>query len=154
MATPAQPVNRARRQALSMLVAGVGVLVVRPVYPAPEELAQALRDTFGSRTIRPGRVNLQVPILAENGNVVPVTVGVDSPMTEQDFVASIHLFAEKNPLPRVLEVRLGPHNGKAQVSTRIRLAESQNLTAVAAMNDGSLWSAVATVEVTTGGCGG
>jgi sulfur-oxidizing protein SoxY len=98
-------------------------------------------------------VTLELPKLAENGAVVPTTVSVDSPMTERDYVKAIHLFAEKNPLPRVLEVHLGPHNGRARVMTRIRVAESQNITAVAVMSDDSLWSATMQVEVTVTGCG-
>ncbi len=149
-----QAPDHARRRALSMLAAGVGALLSRQVSATPEDLERVLRETFGERTIRPGKVTLDLPVLAENGFVVPVTVSVDSPMTPQDHVTAIHLFAEKNPLPHVLEVRLGPHNGKALVSTRIRLADSQKVTAIAATNDGSLWSAFKEIEVTTGGCGG
>lgn len=128
-------------------------MVVRPVLATPEELVAALRETFGDRPITPGRVALELPKLAENGAVVPTTVSVDSPMTERDYVKAIHLFAEKNPLPRVLEMHLGPYNGKARVMTRIRVAESQNITAVAVMSDESLWSASVQVEVTVTGCG-
>ena len=99
------------------------------------------------------RVELKLPLLAESGNVVPVTVSVESPMTQADHVSAIHLFAEKNHLPRVLSVQLGPWNGKAVVKSRIRLAESQQVLAVAVMNDGSLFSAVADVEVTFSSCG-
>jgi sulfur-oxidizing protein SoxY len=129
------------------------LVVVRPVLATPEELVAALRETFGDRPITPGRVALELPKLAENGAVVPTTVSVDSPMTERDYVKAIHLFAEKNPLPRVLEMHLGPYNGKARVMTRIRVAESQNITAVAVMSDESLWSASVQVEVTVTGCG-
>ena len=95
---------------------------------------------------------LEIPRLAENGNIVPVAITVDSPMTEQDYVESIHLFAERNPLPRVLEAELGPRNGRARIATRIRLAVSQQVLAVAIMSDGTLWSTAADVEVTVGGC--
>jgi len=126
---------------------------VRPALSTPEELAAALRETFGDRPIVPGKVTLELPKLAENGAVVPVTVSVDSPMSERDYVRAIHLFAEKNPLPRVLELRLGPYSGKARVATRIRVAESQTITAVAVLSDDSLWSAAVQVEVTVTGCG-
>jgi sulfur-oxidizing protein SoxY len=126
--------------------------VVRPVAATPETLAAALRETFGDRPITPGRIKLEIPRLAENGNIVPVAIAVDSPMTEQDHVKSIHLFAERNPLPRILEVELGPHNGRARIATRIRLAVSQQVLAVATMSDGTLWSTAADVEVTVGGC--
>lgn len=95
---------------------------------------------------------LEVPRLAENGSVVPVTITVDSPMTAQDYVKSIHLFAENNPLPRVLSVDLGPHNGRARVATRIRIAVSQQIRGVAVLSDDSLWSAAVNIEVTVGGC--
>jgi sulfur-oxidizing protein SoxY len=142
-----------RRSALRALAAGACVLVVRPAAATPESLALALRETFGDRPITPGRVKLELPRLAENGNVVPVTVSVDSPMTEQDYCERIYIFSELNPLPRVLEVQLGPHNGRARISSRIRVGTSQKMSAVAVMNDGSIWSATADIEVTVSGCG-
>ena len=142
-----------RRQVLRTIAAGALLLVVRPAAATPEDLAVALREAFGDRPIKPGRVTLDLPRLAENGNVVPVTVSVDSPMTEQDYVKSIHLFAEKNPLPRILDVELGPHNGRARISSRIRVATSQQMSAVAVMSDGTLWSAAVEVEVTVAACG-
>ena len=142
-----------RRRALQALAAGACLLVVRPASATPEQLTAALRETFGERAIARERVKLELPLLAESGNVVPMTVSVDSPMTESDHVTAIHLFAEKNTLPRVLSVQLGPWNGKAVVKSRIRLAESQQVLAVAVMNDGSLFSAVADVEVTFSSCG-
>jgi sulfur-oxidizing protein SoxY len=137
---------------LRAIAAGACLLVVRPVAATPETLAATLRETFGDRPITPGRIKLEIPRLAENGNIVPVAIAVDSPMTEQDHVKNIHLFAERNPLPRILEVELGPHNGRARIATRIRLAVSQQVLAVATMSDGTLWSTAADVEVTVGGC--
>jgi len=125
---------------------------VRPAAATPEDLVAALRETFGDRPIQHGKVKLELPRLAESGNVVPVTVSVDSPMTERDYVKSIHLFAEKNSLPRILEVNLGPQNGKAVVSSRIRLAITQQVLAVAVLSDDSLWSAAAEIEVTVSSC--
>lgn len=129
------------------------MLVVRPAAATRDALVAALRETFGQSLIARERVELDLPLLAESGNVVPVTVSVDSPMTESDHVASIHLFAEKNRLPRVVSVKLGPWNGKAVFKSRIRLAESQQVLAVAVMSDGSLFSDVADVEVTYSSCG-
>jgi sulfur-oxidizing protein SoxY len=145
--------GRARRRALGALAAGALLLVVRPATATPEDLAAALRETFGERPITPGKVTLELPRLAENGAVVPVTVVVDSPMTERDYVERIYLFAEKNPLPRVLEVQLGPYSGKARISSRIRIGDSQQITAVAALSDGTLWSTATQVEITVAGCG-
>ena len=137
---------------LQCLAAGASLLLIRPAIATPDELAAALRETFGDRAIQRGRVRLEVPRLAENGNVVPATVSVESPMTEQDYVRSIHLFAEKNHLPRILEVRLGPHNGRAVVTSQIRMAASQQVMAVAEMSDGTLWSVAADIEVTVSSC--
>jgi sulfur-oxidizing protein SoxY len=145
--------NPGRRKALELLAGGACLLLVRPAGATPEDLAAALAETFGSRPMAQGKVTLELPKLAENGAIVPVTVSVDSPMTEQDHVKRIHLFAEKNPLPRVAEFELGPHNGRARVASRIRIADSQHITAVAVMHDDSLWSAAVQVEVTVTGCG-
>jgi len=142
-----------RRRALQTLAAGALLLGVRPATATPEALAAALREAFGDQPIQQGKVTLDVPALAENGAVVPVTVSVDSPMTEQDYVASIHLFAEKNPLPRMLDVYLSPWSGQARVASRLRIADSQQITAVAVLSDGSLWSAATLVEITVAGCG-
>ena len=127
---------------------------MRPATATPEELAAAYcARLFGERPITPGGSSSTCPRLAENGNIVPVTVTVDSPMTEQDYVKSIHLFAESNPQPRIVDVELGPYNGRARVSRRaIRVAISQQVHAVAVMSDDSLWSAAVEVEVTVGGC--
>jgi sulfur-oxidizing protein SoxY len=142
-----------RRRALRALIAGMSLLVVRPARATPDELAAALRETFGARPISSGKVKLTMPRLAENGSVVPVTVSVDSPMTQQDYVKTIHLFAQENHLPRILEVQLGPYNGRAVVSSRVRVARSQQITAVAAMSDDTLWSATVDVEVVVSECG-
>ncbi len=141
-----------RRRALQTLAAGACFLIVRPAVATPDELTAALRESFGDRKIKKGKVKLELPRLAENGNVVPTMVSVESPMTEQDYVRSIHLFSEKNPLPRILEMRLGPHNGRAVVSARIRMATTQQVLAVAEMSDGTLWSAAVDIDVTVSSC--
>lgn len=137
---------------LGILAAAPCLLLVRPALATPEDLAVALKETFGDREIRKGRVKLELPRLAENGNVVPATVSVESPMTEQDYVRAIHMFSEKNPLPRILEMKLGPHNGRAVVSVRIRMATTQQVLAVAEMSDGTLWSAAVDIDVTVSSC--
>src|SRR5919205_4020323 len=96
------PVRDGRRLALRAIAAGATLLAVRPALATPQELAAVLRELFGERAMTPGKIKLDVPRLAENGSIVPVTVSVDSPMSERDYVASIHLFAEANPQPRVL----------------------------------------------------
>jgi sulfur-oxidizing protein SoxY len=152
-ATVALLTDAPRRRALQALAAGACLLVARPALATPEALQQALRETFGDQTVQRGRVTLELPRLAESGNVVPVTVTVDSPMSEADHVTAIHLFAERNNLPRILSVALGPWNGRAVVASRIRLATSQQVLAVARMNDGTLWSAATEIEVTVSSCG-
>lgn len=154
---PSDPENHdihdaSRRRVLQSLAAGACFLITRPAFATPDELTAALRETFGDRKIRPGKVKLELPRLAENGNVVPTTVSVDSPMTEQDYVRAIHIFSEKNPLPRILEMRLSPHNGRAVVSARIRMATTQQVLAVAEMSDGTLWSAAVDIDVTVSSC--
>jgi sulfur-oxidizing protein SoxY len=102
--------------------------------------------------VRKGKVTIDVPPLVENGNSVPVTVSVDSPMTATEYVKSIHLFNEKNPQPNVIGVHLGPRAGKAALSTRIKLADAQKIVAVAQLSDGSFWSDDADVIVTIAAC--
>jgi sulfur-oxidizing protein SoxY len=97
-------------------------------------------------------VKIDAPPLVENGNSVSVTVSVDSPMTPADHVTSIHIFNEKNPQPNVANFHLGPRSGRASVSTRIRLADTQKIVAVAKLSDGSCWSASAELIVTIAAC--
>jgi sulfur-oxidizing protein SoxY len=145
--------NFHRRRVLHALAAGACFLAVRPAAATPDELAAALREMFGDRLINRGRVKLTMPRLAENGSVVPVTVSVDSPMTPQDYVKSVHLFAEKNHIPRILDAQFGPYNGKAVLSSRVRVATSQQISAVAVLSDDTLWSSAVDVEVVTSECG-
>jgi sulfur-oxidizing protein SoxY len=97
-------------------------------------------------------VKLDLPPLSENGNTVPLTVSVESPMTAADHVRAIHLFTEKNPQPDVATFRLGPRAGRARVSTRIRLADTGLVVAVCELSDGSFWSDRAAVVVTLAAC--
>lgn len=132
--------------------AAAWLLTMRPCRATPEDMQAAIRETVGTAAPKIGRVSLDVPPLVENGNAVPLTVSVDSPMTPQDHVTAIHLFNEKNPQPYVASFRLGPRAGKAVVATRIKLADSQQVTAIAQMSDGSLWSSSAQVIVTIAAC--
>lgn len=145
-----------RRRWLQGVAAGVALHALRVSAAEPDELVKltvAVQAAFGTTPITPGRVTIDVPPLAENGLVVPVTVRVDSPMTLADHVTRIDLFAPRNNLAQVAEFHLGPRNGIARVSTRIRMAVSQELLAIAQMRDGSLWSGAARVEVVSSGCG-
>ena len=118
----------------------------------PGQLETAIRSMIGEAEVRKGKVTLDLPPLVENGNTVPMTVTVDSPMTKDSFVKAIHVFNEKNPQANVISVKLGPRAGKADVSTRIRLADTQRLTAIAEMSDGTYWSDTQEVIVTLAAC--
>ena len=118
----------------------------------PKEAQEAISKVIGSARVNKGKVTLELPQLVENGNTVSMSVKVDSPMTEKDYVKAIHVFTEKNPQPYVATFHLGPRAGRALVATRIRLADSQTVTAIAQMSDGSFWSDSAEVVVTLSAC--
>ena len=90
----------------------------------------AIRKVVGDAKVKQGKIKLDMPPLVENGNAVAMTVAVDSPMTAKDYVKAIHVFTEKNPQPNVISVKLGPRAGKAEISTRIRLADTQTVIAI------------------------
>lgn len=115
-------------------------------------LDEAIRSFTGGAAVREGRVKFEISPLVENGNAVPVKVQIDSPMTAGDHVRRIALFNEKNPQADVVVFHLSPRTGRAQVSTRIRLATSQAVVALAETSDGAFWSAKANVIVTLAAC--
>jgi sulfur-oxidizing protein SoxY len=136
-------------------LAAASALPVRESNAAPDgpaRLGAAIRDLAGARAVTAGRVELDLPPLVENGNTVPLTIVVDSPMTAGDHVRAIHVFAEKNPQALVAVFHLGPRAGRARVATRIRLADSQRIVAIAEMSDGALWSGSADSIVTISAC--
>ena len=141
-----------RRQ---LLAAGAGLgawVLVRPASASSDELAAAIQAYTGGAVVKSGRVKLDIAALVDNGNTVPVTIGVDSPMTVADHVTAIALFNERNPQRDVIRFTLGPRAGRASVSTRIRLATTQKLVAVARLSDGSYWSHTVDVIVTIAAC--
>jgi sulfur-oxidizing protein SoxY len=115
-------------------------------------LRDAVRKVTGDAQVRPGRVKLDVPPLIDNGNTVPLSVEVESPMTGADHVKAIHVFTEKNPQPYVITARLGPRAGRARISTRARIADTGTVLAIAEMSDGSFWSDSVNVVVTLSAC--
>jgi sulfur-oxidizing protein SoxY len=134
---------------------GIGLISAVPVGCAsatPAMLEEAIRNVLGESNLQKGKITLDVPPLVENGNAVPVTIIVDSPMTEADHVKAIHVFNEKNPQPHVISVALGPRAGKASVATRIKLADTQRIVGIAEMSDGSFWTGEANVIVTIAAC--
>ncbi|WP_407165717.1 SoxY-related AACIE arm protein [Bradyrhizobium sp. ORS 111] len=134
------------------VLGAVPVVTVRPAEATPAMLATAIRNVVGEADVRTGKVKLEIPPLVENGNTVPMTVSVASPMTPDDYVKSIHVFNEKNPQPNIGNFYLGPRAGRAQISTRIRLADSQKVTAIARLSDDTFWSATSDVVVTLAAC--
>ena len=143
-----------RRQFLSLAgsVTVIPIVTLRPLEATPAMLNSAIRNIVGEAPIRTGKVKLDIPPLVENGNTVPMTVSVASPMTADDYVKSIHVFNEKNPQPNVGNFMLGPWAGRAQVSTRFRLADTQKVVAIARLSDDSFWSVSVEVVVTLAAC--
>jgi sulfur-oxidizing protein SoxY len=149
--------SSSRRQFLGLassaaVMGVVPIVTLRPSEATPATLASAIRNVVGAAEVQTGRVKIDVPPLVENGNTVPMTVTVTSPMTAEDHVKSIHVFNEKNPQPNIGNFYLGPRAGRAQISTRIRLADSQKIVAIAQLSDGSFWSVSADVVVTLAAC--
>ena len=135
-----------------VLLGGAGFGLAPHAVASPAAMDEVIRNLVGEATIKRGKVTLELPPIVENGNVVPLTVSVDSPMSEANHVTAIHIFNEKNPQPYVATFNLGPRAGRAGVSTRIRLADSQRVVAIARLNDGSFWSDSADVIVTLAAC--
>jgi len=139
---------------LGSVVAFAPVLAATPVaLPTMAPDLRAAIDAFtAGAVVREGKVDIDIAPLVENGNAVPITVSVDSPMSATDHVVAIALFNERNPQRDIARFTLGPRAGRARVSTRIRLATSQQLVAVARLSDGSYWSRSAEVVVTLAAC--
>jgi len=150
-------VARLSLQRRRMLAGGAGLALLPAPWPAaaadlPDELAAAVRALARGATVRAGRGELVNAELVDNGNAVPVTVGVESPMTAADHVTAIAIFNERNPQREVIHAAFGPRAGRARLSTRIRLATSQKIVAVARLSDGSCWARSLDVIVTLAAC--
>lgn len=146
-----------RRQFLSLAggITAAGTLPIvtlRPLAATPTTLTAAIRAIVGEAPIRTGKVRLDIPPLVENGNTVPMTVSVASPMTAADYVKSIHVFNEKNPQPNIGNFYLTAASGRAQVATRTRLADTQKVVAIARLSDDSFWQVATEVVVTLAAC--
>jgi sulfur-oxidizing protein SoxY len=149
-------VETTRRETLALAAIASLAAFLAPKMAMADEPAVAaeIKKLYGDRKFDSGKIKLDVPEIAENGLVVPVNVEVESPMTEQDYVKAVHVFADGNPLPGVVSYRFTPACGKASASTRIRLAQTQNIICIAEMSDGKLFMTKSNVKVTIGGCGG
>ncbi len=159
---PLIPARPSRRQARHSLAAGAGAAAAFTIVPVPawaamaevpEWLRRVVRERLGDRHFRDGRIQLTLPDRADTGMSVPVSVAVpDSPMCPDDFVRSLHLFAPSNRQPLVAEYFFVPRSGRAAISQRMRLAQSQHVFAFAIMSDDSVWMTAHHITVTLGAC--
>src|SRR5688572_20918370 len=132
------------------LAGGMALVTILPEGAAAtsDAMAAATKAVTGDTTVNKGRIKIDLPPLVENGNAVPLGITVESPMTDADHVKAVHIFTEKNPQPNVVSFQLGPRAGSANISTRMRLADTQIVTAIAEMSDGSFWRDELEVVVT------
>ena len=154
--TMAEKMILSRRSALAAgAITTLAAMLVPHMALADAKAVEAeLKKLFGDKAMGSGKIKLDVPEIAENGLVVPITVEVESPMTADDHVKAVHVFADGNPLPGIISYMFTPECGKASASARMRLAQTQNIICVAEMSNGALFSTKAEVKVTIGGCGG
>ncbi len=150
-------IQRSRRRKLLLALlgtAGLPWIATRGARAAtvPDSLRALVDDLTRGAALQDGKVKLDIPQIAENGNSVPLKVVVDSPMTERDHVKSITLLSEKNPRPVIARFFFGPRAGRAEINTRIRLAASQWVLAIAESSDGNFWSASAPILVSMAAC--
>jgi sulfur-oxidizing protein SoxY len=140
--------------AMGSIAAGDALAQLPPNIAAlrQQALDEAVRKVTGGAQVRVGKVKLDIPPLIDNGNTVPLTVMVESPMTEADHVKAIHVFTEKNPQPFVIGAHIGPRAGRAKLATRARIADTGKVIAIAEMSDGSFWSETVSVVVTLSAC--
>ncbi len=142
-----------RRRFISALASlPAALLSLRAAHAQSDPFAPLVRQVTGGAAVRPGRVTVDTPRLADNGHSVPLRVSVENPMNATDYVRSITLLSERNPRPVMATFYLGPKAGRAEVITRVRLNSTQRLLAVVQLSDGSYWSGSAEVEVTESAC--
>lgn len=147
-----------RREALA-LSGGAAVLAMMGfsasvAYASTEDTDKAIMDFTGGKTPEKGKITLTAPEIAENGNTVPISINVESAMAGDDLVQSVIILADGNPNPAVATFNFTEASGAAAATTRMRLAKTQNVVAVAKMADGSVYMDKKQVKVTIGGCGG
>ena len=153
---PVDPDAHTRRRFLGQTALAGAVIAAGPTVALakPDDVAAEIKKLFGDKPITAGRIKLDLPTIAENGLVVPLNFKVDSPMTDKDYVKTVHFFADGNPNPQIASFNFTPMTPRAEAQIRIRLAQTQNIVAVAEMSDGALFTAKQEVKVTIGGCGG
>jgi sulfur-oxidizing protein SoxY len=146
--------NRRETLALASIMGFAALLAPKMSFADEQAVAAEIKKLYGDKKFESGKIKLDVPEIAENGLVVPVNVDIESPMTDADYVKSVHVYADGNPLPEVVSYKFTPACGKASASTRMRLAQTQNIICIAELSNGNLHMAKANVKVTIGGCGG
>ena len=148
------PVTKSRRKFLFYYgLQGVPLCIATNAVALPLTISNLVKGFGGVGPVVEERVVVSAPRLAETGDIVPLRIKVQSPMTELDFVKQIHVFAPKNEYKHVVSFSLSPYNQRAELYTKIRLSTSQKIVAIARMNDESLWSGSTEVEVTRSDCG-
>ena len=146
-----------RRAALAFGAGGAAITIIgwdKAAFAAAKEAAEDIAKFTGGKAAEKAKVSIELPEIAENGNTVPLAVSVDAPMTADNYVSEILIVAEGNPNPGVATFHFSPLSGKAEASTRIRLAATQNIIVVAKTNKGEFFTGQKQVKVTIGGCGG
>jgi sulfur-oxidizing protein SoxY len=146
------------RRATLALGAGSAALTIvgwgDGAFASPKDAADEIAKFTGGKTAEQGKVAIELPEIAENGNTVPLSITVEAPMMADNYVSEILVVAEGNPRPGVVLFQFSPMSGKAQTSTRIRLAATQNIVVVARTSGGQYFTGQKLVKVTIGGCGG
>ena len=158
------PVTLSRRAFMARSVVGAAAgavalalpvsFLAAPAFATADQVGAEIKKLYGDKKMTEGKIKLDLPSIAENGLVVPLTFEVESPMSDKDYVKAVHIFSEGNPSPGIASFRFSPMSPKAAAAIRIRLAQTQNIIAVAEMSSGELFTAKKEVKVTIGGCGG
>jgi sulfur-oxidizing protein SoxY len=146
-----------RRSALAIATSGAALTIVgwsQSVSAAAKEAAEQIAKFTGGKAAEQGKISIELPEIAENGNTVPLSITVDAPMAADNYVSEVMVVAEGNPNPGVATFHFSPMSGKAAASTRIRLATTQNIVVVAKTSTGQFFTGQKLVKVTIGGCGG
>ena len=138
--------------ASAMVAMGLGV--ISPAKASAGKAAEAIKKVTGGKSPSTGEISIEAPQIAENGSTVPIKVKIDAPVSGNDGVKKVHVFADGNPNPDVASFQFSDLSGKAQVATRIRLIKSQNVVVLAELNNGSFMMGKSQIKVTIGGCGG
>ena len=146
--------RRAFMAGLSALALSAGCPTLAAAQTGPSDIRAVLKTLIGDATPLEGKIALDLPEIAENGNTIPYTVRVDSPMSDVEYVKAVHLLAPANPLPQIASFYFTPASGRASVASRMRLAQTQEVMAIAEISDGTFFIVKRPVKVTVGGCGG